>query len=434
VYHQGNVIRRAVWAVSTLVLAAAGLLTSMGGASAATLTGPVIPAQAAAPWASTPVSYSCTLSTATAGTAVTLSAVLSAPTQGTTGTATAVTLTTRTMTLPAADSTQLPSLTRVTAAGTAPATGLPAGTVALTGQTTMPAGMATSIPAVTITGSVLPAATGTVSIQAPAALRVTLVSGTTLAAFNCTLTTTASTAVQIMVTAAAVPPATTGPVYACTVTVAGHTMRQTDQIPMTLNTSGPNTVGSTDMVTLSSPANGLGGTYPAGTSAVSFSGALPLAGTQTGSLPLSGTVTGIRSGVFTLRTPLPLQAAGLLHIMPPTRFTVIVHVRHVVTVVAVCVLQTTVTTTMTASTMVNVTGTTAAATTGTGTMGTGTTTSLGTTPTVGTAPMGSANTGGGGSLQHASTAPELAAGIAVLLAGSGLVIVGVRRRRRQHSA
>ena len=271
------------------------------------------------------------------------------------------------------------------------------------------------------------------SIQAPTALRVTLVDGTTLAAFNCTLTTTTTTAVRIMVTAPGVPPATSGPVYACTVTVAGHTTRQADRIPMTLNTSGPNTVGSTDMVTLSSPANGLGGTYPAGTSAVLFSGALPLAGTQAGSIPLSGAIANIGSGVFTVRTPLPLQAAGLLHILPPARFTVIVHVRQAVSVVAVCVLQTTVTETMTASTMVNVTGTTATATTGTGT-GTGTTTSLGTTPALGTAPMGSANTGGGGSLQHANIVPELVAGIAVLLAGAGLTIIGVRRRRRHTSA
>ena len=277
-YHQGNVTRRAVWAGSTLVLAMAGLFASMGGASAATLTGPVIPADAAAPWATTPVSYSCTLSDATTSTAVTLTAALSAPTQGTAGTATAVTLTTRTMPLPTADSTQLPVLTRVTAAGTAQSTGLSACPLALTGQTTMPAGMATQIPAVTITGSAIPLTAGTVSIQAPAALRVTLVGGTTLAAFNCTLNTTTTTAVQIMVTAPAVPPATSGPVYACAVTVAGHTVRQTDRIPMTLNASGPGTVGSTDMVTLSSPANGLGGTYPAGTSAVSFSGALPLAG------------------------------------------------------------------------------------------------------------------------------------------------------------
>ena len=288
----------------------------------------------------------------------------------------------------------------------------------------MAAGMATQIPAITITGSAVPATAGTAAIQAPAALRVTLVSGTMLAAFNCTRTSTARAAVQIMVTRPAVPAATTGPVYVCMVTVAGHTVRQTGQIPMTLSTSGPGMVGSADVVTLSSPADGLGGTYPAGTSAVSFSGALPLAGAQSGSVPLTGAMASTGRGVFTVRAPLPLRAAGLLHILPPARFTVIVHARGVVSVAAVCVLQATVTATMTSATMLDVTGPAAA-----GPAGAGAVASMGTAPPLGTAPMGSADTGGGGSLQHASILPELAGGIAVLLAGAILTIAGIRRRR-----
>jgi hypothetical protein len=266
--------------------------------------------------------------------------------------------------------------------------------------------------------------------MAPSALKVTLVAGTTLAAFNCTLTTTTATAVQVMVTASTVAMATTGPMYACTVTVAGRTMRQMDRIPMTLSTSGPNAVGRTDMVTLSSPANGLGGSYPTGTSAVSFSGALALSGAQSGSIPLTGAMANIGSNMFTVQASLPLMAAGVLHIMPPSRFTVIVHVQQTVAVVAVCVLQTTVTATMPAATMVNVTGAAMPA----ATMPAGTTAGTGTAPPVGTAPMGSANTGAGGSLHSANILPELAAGIVVLLAGAGLTIVGLRRRRRHNSA
>jgi hypothetical protein len=430
VYHQGNVIRRAAWAGSTLVLAVTGLFAGLSGASAATQTGPVIPANANASLASTPLTYSCTLAGVATSTPVTLTAVLAAPSAGTVGTAAAITLTTRVMTLPTADSTQLTSLTRVTAAATAQSSGMSAASVPLTGQTTMPAGMATQIPAITITGSAIPSAAGTASIMAPAALKVTLVAGTTLAAFNCTLTTTTATAVQITVTASTVPMATTGPMYACTVTVAGRTMHQMDQIPMTLSTSGPNTVGSTDMVTLSSPANGLGGSYPVGTSAVSFSGALPLTGAQSGSIPLTGAMANIGSNMFTVQASLPLMAAGALHILPPSRFTVIVHVQQTVAVVAVCVLQTTVTATMPASTMVMVANMAMPA----ATMPAGTTTGTGTTPPLGTAPMGSANTGGGGSLQHANILPELGAGIAVLLTGAGLTIIGVRRRRRHTSA
>lgn len=426
-YHRGNVIRRAAWAGSTLALAVTGLFAGMTGASAATQTGPVIPANAMASLASTPVSYSCTLAGATTSTPVTLTAVLSAPSAGITGTAAAITLTTRVMQLPMA--TTLPSLTRVTAAATAASTGMSASSVPLTGMTTMPAGSATQLPAITISGSAIPSTAGTASVMAPATLKVTLVAGTTLAAFNCTLVTTTATAVQITVTASTVMAATTGPMYACTVTVAGRTMHQMDRIPMTLSTSGPNSVGSTDMVTLSSPANGLGGSYPAGTSAVSFSGALPLSGAQSGSIPLTGAMANIGSSMFTVQASLPLMAAGVLHIMPPSRFTVIVHVQQTVAVVAVCVLQTTVTATMPASTMVNVTG----AAMPVATMPAGTTTGTGTAPPVGTAPMGSANTGAGGSLHSASILPELAAGILVLLAGAGLTIVGLRRRRR-HTA
>lgn len=427
-YHRGNVIRRAAWAGSTLALAVTGLFAGMTGALAATQTGPVIPANAMASLASTPVSYSCTLAGATTSTPVTLTAVLSAPSAGITGTAAAITLTTRVMQLPTA--TTLPSLTRVTAAATAASTGMSASSVPLTGMTTMPAGSATQLPAITISGSAIPSTAGTASVMAPATLKVTLVAGTTLAAFNCTLVTTTATAVQITVTASTVMAATTGPMYACTVTVAGRTMHQMDRIPMTLSTSGPNTVGSTDMITLSSPANGLGGSYPAGTSAVSFSGALPLSGAQSGSIPLTGAMANIGSSMFTVQASLPLMAAGVLHIMPPSRFTVIVHVQQTVAVVAVCVLQTTVTATMPASTMVNVTG----AAMPVATMPAGTTTGTGTAPPVGTAPMGSANTGAGGSLHSANILPELAAGILVLLAGAGLTIVGLRRRRRHTAA
>lgn len=427
-YHRGNVIRRAAWAGSTLALAVTGLFAGMTGALAATQTGPVIPANAMASLASTPVSYSCTLAGATTSTPVTLTAVLSAPSAGITGTAAAITLTTRVMQLPTA--TTLPSLTRVTAAATAASTGMSASSVPLTGMTTMPAGSATQLPAITISGSAIPSTAGTASVMAPATLKVTLVAGTTLAAFNCTLVTTTATTVQITVTASTVMAATTGPMYACTVTVAGRTMHQMDRIPMTLSTSGPNTVGSTDMITLSSPANGLGGSYPAGTSAVSFSGALPLSGAQSGSIPLTGAMANIGSSMFTVQASLPLMAAGVLHIMPPSRFTVIVHVQQTVAVVAVCVLQTTVTATMPASTMVNVTG----AAMPVATMPAGTTTGTGTAPPVGTAPMGSANTGAGGSLHSANILPELAAGILVLLAGAGLTIVGLRRRRRHTAA
>jgi hypothetical protein len=49
----------------------------------------------------------------------------------------------------------------------------------------------------------------------------------------------------------------------------------------------------------------------------------------------------------------------------------------------------------------------------------------------GATPSGAPNTGGGGSLHHASDLTGLAVGGAVGLAGLGIMLAGMRRRRRQ---
>jgi hypothetical protein len=226
-------------------------------------------------------------------------------------------------------------------------------------------------------------------------------------AFNCAIAGPSAATVQITVTQ---PTATTGPLYACTITTGAHSVLQTDRIPMTLQSTGPDRVGSTDNVTLLAPGNSFGGPYPAGTSAISFSGALPVMGAQAGSVPLAGNMSAAANNFLAMSGPLPLNAAGMDHILPPARFTVTVHAQQVS--VVVCVLQTTVTTTMTSSTTVTVT-------TGTQALG---------------APAGAPNTGGGGSLHHASRLPALAAGTAALLAGLGFTVAGVRRRQRHFPA
>ena len=78
--------------------------------------------------------------------------------------------------------------------------------------------------------------------------------------------------------AAGTPTAFTAPAYTCTVTSGAHSANRTARIPIQLRDTGPGTVGSTDTVTLSSPGAALGGPFPAGTSAVGFSGALPVMG------------------------------------------------------------------------------------------------------------------------------------------------------------
>ena len=437
-YHQGIVIRRAVWSGATLALAVVGLLAEATGAFAGTLSSPGILADENASPVTTPVTYSCSLTGSTASMPpVTVDAVLSAPPAGTVGMATTVTLTTRPVQLPPA-STPLPAFTQVAGAGTAQSTGMSVSGLALSGQSSAssPAspgrqtstvassqtsatpspsaspgatagGSTALIPAIIASGSAIPANAGTASVQAPSALTLTPV-GVAGLAFNCAIAGPSAAAVQITVTQ---PTATTGPLYACTITTGAHSVLQTDRIPMTLQSTGPDRVSSTDTVTLLAPGNSFGGPYPAGTSAISFSGALPVTGAQAGSVPLAGNMSAATNDFLAMSGPLPLNAAGMDHILPPARFTVTVHAQQQVSVV-VCVLQTTVTTTMTSSTTVTVT-------TGTQALG---------------APAGAPNTGGGGSLHHASRLPALAAGTAALLAGLGFTVAGLRRRQRHFPA
>ena len=442
--HQGTVIRRAVWSGATLALALVGLITEATGALAGTLSGPGILSDANASWATAPVTYSCSLTGSTASMPpVTVDAVLSAPATGTVGTATTVTLTTRPVQLPQA-STTLPAFTQVTGAGTAQSSGMTVSGLALSGQSgasgqsgqisvtgqTSPSGTASpsvtaspsgtgggstgggstaQIPAITASGSAIPANAGTASVQAPATLTLTPV-GVAGLAFNCAIAGPSAAAVQITVTQ---PAATSGPVYACTITTGAHSVPEMDRIPMTLSGAGPNRVGSTDTVTLAAPGNSFGGPYPAGTSAISFSGALPVTGAQAGSVPLAGNMSAAGGGLLAMSGPLPLDAAGMDRILPPARFTVTVHAQQV-SVVA-CVLMTTVTTTMTPSATVNVT---------VGAVG----------AQAPSTPVGAPNTGGGGSLHHASRLPALAAGTAALLAGAWFTVTGLRRRQRHFPA
>lgn len=208
------------------------------------------------------------------------------------------------------------------------------------------------------------------------------------------------------------PTAFTAPTYTCTITSGAHSANRTARIPIQLRDTGPGSVGSTDTVTLSSPSTALGGPFPAGTSTVGFSGALPVMGAQTDSVPLTGTMTDTGNGVFSLSGQLMLNTAGLDHILPPTRFTVTIHAASVISVVVTCVLVTAMTATMPASVALQVAG------------------AAGTVPLMaGATPAGAPNTGGGGSLHHAGDLAGLAAGGAVLLAGLGITVAGVRRRR-----
>jgi hypothetical protein len=209
----------------------------------------------------------------------------------------------------------------------------------------------------------------------------------------------------------------TAPAYTCTLTSGAHSRNRTARIPIELRATGPATVGSADIVTLSSPGSALGGPFPAGTSSVAFSGALPVMGAQTDSVPLAGTMTDTGNARFSLSGRLMLNASGLDHILPPTRFTVTIHAASVVSVVMTCVLVTTMTATMPSAIAVQVAPATAGA-----------------ALLAGGAPAGAPSTGGGGSLHRAGDTAGLAVGGTVLLAGLGITLAGMRRRRRQSPA
>ena len=106
-----------------------------------------------------------------------------------------------------------------------------------------------------------------------------------------------------------------------------------------------------------------------------------------------------------------LNAAGLDHILPPTRFTVTIHAASVVSVLVTCVLVTTMTATMPSSVAVQVVRGPA------------------TVPLMAGRPGRAPGTGGGGSLHHAGDLAGLAAGGALLLAGLAIAVTGLRRRR-----
>jgi hypothetical protein len=385
----------AAWTV-----AVPGLLAGGPGADAAALSGPVtlstpaILADAGAVPATAPLTYSCTLAGGTASLpAISVAAVLSAPAADTVGTAATVTLTTRAALFTAPAGATVPAFTQVTGMGTAQSTGMTAASLPLSGQSAaLAAGSAAQIPVVTVSGTATPSSAGTASVHAPPTLTLTPLGAAGLM-FNCALITTTAVTVQITVTQAGLTPtAFTAPTYTCTITSGAHSVNRRARIPIKLRDTGPSTVGSTDTVTLSSPGTALGGPFPAGTSTVGFSGALPVMGAQTDSVPLTGTMTDSGNGVFSLSGRLMLNAAGLDHILPP-RFTVTIRAAGVISVGDVC-LVTTMTATMPSSVALQVTRAAARH-----------------RPVLAGPPQRAPSTGGGGSLHHASDLTGLAVAV-----------------------
>jgi LPXTG-motif cell wall-anchored protein len=324
--------------------------------------------------------------------------------------------------------------------------------VTLHGQVSAPAQL-TGLPANAATGDVTFPAKGTGVIEAPAKTLtlVPLKGATALPSISCT-TTAATQNVSVTVD----PPmtGTSGPLYTCKVTMGTATATVIAAIPMTITASGSRTTGKTDTVTLASAA--LGAPYPQGTTSVSFAGDLPVNGAQSGKTALAKTTTDVTSATFRVSGNLLLTKPGTTHILVPEKFTFTDSMKAsptaaVVTMTLVCTIKTSptpvgLTAHVTGAPINPASSSGSASGGGQGGQAEGTGIPLGVSvPASGGSGTGGSGTGGsgtgsgtpagapstGGGTGPASDPALAVAGLALVLAGGGLVFLASQRRRRQ---
>jgi hypothetical protein len=390
-------------------LAAAGLIASSGAAGAATASGPIIssvPIWAAADSGQSTASetYSCDLLALGQGLGgLNIDATLSAPAIGSEGEAATIALTTHVAVFPSALSRLLPGLVSVTVAGTARVGSESGEGVALAGHSHLAAGIAAESPAVMAVGKLALTAADTATVYVPPTITVTLNAvDNVLMSLTCHAS---SATVKIKVTA----PAPGGPVYRCG--------SMDVPLPLAIGVTGPRVTGSTDIVTLSSPTNGLGAPYLPGTSSLAFSGGLPVTGALPGSILLSKHTTALTDKTFSVSDSLYLGKPGIYRILMPSEFTfTIFGPQKTQPVILSCALKT-------SPAPVGVTLTV------TGKPATG---GHGGTEANGAVPAGAPNTGGGSG--PGSNLPMIAGGAALVLIGAGSVFAARRRRQGQPSS
>jgi LPXTG-motif cell wall-anchored protein len=389
--------------------------------------------------------YSCSLSGYGSGLqSVTLSGTLAFPASVPAKSPLAITLSTTSADLPSAVLGQLHGVTSVSLAATVTVQDASAPSVTLRGQVQAPAQL-TGLSANAATGEVTFPAAGTGTIEAPAKTLtfVPLKGGTALPSISCT--TTAATQ-HVPVTVTPPVPGTSGPLYTCKVTVGTASATVIAAIPMTITASGSPATGKTDTLTLASAA--LGAPYPQGTTSVGFAGDLPVQGAQPAQIALAKTTTDVTSTTFRVSGQLLLTRPGTDRILVPEKFTFTDTVKAsqaeaAVTMTLACAI------TMSPAPVgltVHVTGAPVnpASSSGSGSAsgggqgeqggqgGQAEGTGIPLAATVGGAsgtPVGAPNTGGG---TGPGGNPALAvAGLAIVLAGGGLVLVASRRRHRR---
>jgi hypothetical protein len=206
----------------------------------------------------------------------------------------------------AASVTQDPGLTSATA------------TDAISGTVHAPATI-TDVPAIRATGTAQFGVTGDAVIVVPATkLTITPEINTTpLAAINCT-TTAEATNVKVTVTPLTV--GTTGPLYTCVISGGGRNNTSYWHMQSVMTATGSKTTGSTETV---SYTNVLLGSVPSisGLTAAKFTGSLPVTGAQSGTIAVNQSLD-LSSSQPTVTGKLKLTAAGTDTIADPGTFTI----------------------------------------------------------------------------------------------------------------
>jgi hypothetical protein len=369
--------------------------------------------------------YTCDMSAYGGTSPVDMTAVITAPTSVTAGTSAYLSFATDVITLPSSVSSNptMQSVTGVSFSGTTTVGDEGTDTNVDLKSFTAPAilDQPTEIPAtLPNTTTVTLTKAGTAYVPEPVTVTITPynVQGTSLTPIVCSLPTAGIPDLSITVTA---PPATSpGPVYSCAISFDGQSLgTETAPIPMSISESGSRTTGTTDEITLSSPGTGLGGPYPSGSTAVAFSGSLPVTGAQQGSVTLSRRTTDVTSSTFTVTGQLALTEPGTDSIRVPKSFTFSLYgPSGEPPVVLSCKSQSS---TPEIGLTMDVTGQAVPepATSG----------SASPVPSATGTPVGAPNTGGG---RPASGLPLVAGGAALLaLGGAGLAIAARRRRQGQ---
>lgn len=266
--------------------------------------------------------YSCDLSAYQSGLApVTVSATYSFPGSVQTLVPVPITLTTTSAALPASVLSQLSGVVSIGLTATVTAQqGQASASVPLSGQSGV-SGTLTGLPAATAQTSESQALVftlpGTGSIDVPAST-LTFTPQTSAAALPAITCTTTTTTQDIPVTVTLGVIGTKGPVYTCVLTALHVEVEEfLAHIPMTVTESGSQTTGKTVSVRL---VAGIGGPYPAGTTAVRFSADLPVLGAQRGQIALSEPITDLASTSTRASGKLRLTKAGTDRIQVPKKF------------------------------------------------------------------------------------------------------------------